>query len=247
MSDDVWKALINKNITAEKNDGSEVTGTLTSVADQTVVVIKKDGTVVSVAKTDVKSVKVAEAAQQAPPEVADRPLGSWYLQFDPLGFLQIGPSAEVGLRVASGTLIGAALRVEGLGLLYQDIATSGFENDASLLSTAVDVLFYQLFPAAGTNRWYLQGMIGYGWGWTSGTNYIGAWQGSNSHIELGVGAGYRWRYNSRFFLDVGGLAGLGIGVTDSWYQTSTPNNVNNNALNEYFLGALQVHVGWEFD
>jgi small nuclear ribonucleoprotein (snRNP)-like protein len=248
VSDDIWKALINKNITAEKNDGSEVTGKLTSVSDQTIVVIKKDGSVVSVAKADVKEVKVTEAGVQASPAVADVPLGSSYLQLDPLGFLQIGPSVEAGFRVAPLTLIGAAVRLEGLGLLYQGIATQGFQNDASLLSMAIDVMVWQLFPAAGANRWYIGGMVGYGWGSTSGTSYsYGDWKGTNSHIELGVSAGYRWRFPSRFYLDVGGLIGLGIGVTDSFYYTSSPSIVHNNDQQDYFLGALQLHVGWEFN
>ena len=77
--------------------------------------------------------------------------------------------------------------------------------------------------------------------------FLGDWQGTNSHIELGFGAGYRWRFPSRFFVDVGGLVGLGIGVSDSWYYTSNPSSMQHNALKEYFLGALQVHVGWEFN
>jgi small nuclear ribonucleoprotein (snRNP)-like protein len=109
VSDDVWKALINQNVIIEKNDGSEVAGKLASVADQVVVVIKADGKVVSVTKKDVNNVRVSTASEttagEAPSKVADVPLRLMYFQFDPLGFLQIGPSAELGYRVTPSTLV----------------------------------------------------------------------------------------------------------------------------------------------
>ena len=254
VSDDVWKALINHNVTIQKSDATEVTGWLTSVAEQVVVVIETDGNVVSVDKEDVQSVRVnagsetsAGETNQAPPKVADVPIRSMYVQFDPLGFLLIGPSIELGFRITPSTLLGLVARFEGLGLLYQDIATQGFQSNASLFSMAIEGMIYQLLPGGGRNRWYFQGMFGYAWGSTSGVNYYnGDYQGTNSHLEIAGGAGYRWRFISGFFLDVGALGGAGVGLTDSYYYTSTPSTIIKNTPKVYFVGALQLHFGWEF-
>ena len=150
-------------------------------------------------------------------------------------------------RAGQEDLVGVALRFEGLGLLYQDIATSGFQNNASLLSMGIEAMIYQLFPVGNRNRWYLQGMVGYGWGSTSGTNYYyGNWQGTNSHLEVAAGGGFRWRFSSGFFVDVGAVGGIGIGQTDSWYYTSSPATIYQNVLKDEIIGALQLHFGWEF-
>jgi small nuclear ribonucleoprotein (snRNP)-like protein len=250
VSDDVWKALINQKVIIEKNDGSEVAGKLTSVADLVVVVIKADGNVVSVTKKDVSSVRVNTASETtagaAPSQVADVPLRQMYFQFDPLGFLQIGPSAEIGYRVTPSTLVGLAVRFEGLGLLYQDIATSGFQWNASLTNMAVEGMVYQLFSAFGINRWYLQGMFGIAWGSTNGVDFGGNWQGNEYHLEIAVGGGYRWRFISGFFVDLGALAGVGPQLSNTKYYTSNPSTIINNGLNVYIVGMLQVHLGWEF-
>ena len=249
VSDDVWKALISQNVIIEKNDGSEVAGKLTSVADLVVVVIKADGHVVSVTKKDVSSVRVntaSETTEAAPSQVADVPLRQMYFQFDPLGFLQIGPSAEIGYRVTPSTLVSLAVRFEGLGLLYQDIATSGFQWNASLTNMAVEGMVYQLFSAFGMNRWYLQGMFGIAWGSTNGVDFGGNWQGNEYHLEIAVGGGYRWRFISGFFVDLGALAGVGPQLSNTKYYTSNPSTIINNGLNVYIVGMLQVHLGWEF-
>lgn len=248
VANDVWTALLNQNVIIVKNDGSEVAGKLTSVTDKTVVVIKPDGTVVSVTKTDAGSVRVATAGgattSPAQTNVADVPLRPMYFQFDPLGFLQLGASAEFGFRVAPSTLVGLAVRFEGLGLLYQ-VINNGFENSVSPLSMAVEAVGYQLFNATGMNRWYLQGVVGYGWGTQSGTGSSGDWQERNSHLEFAVGGGYRWRFSSGFHLDAGGVAGVAPNLTDSWYYTSAPSVVYENPLRITFFGMLQLHVGWE--
>ena len=235
VSDDVWKALINQNVVIEKSDGTEVTGKLANVAEQVVVAIKTDGKVVSIAKTDVQSVRVNTASEsngEPGQTVADVPLSPMYFECDPFGFLGLGPEVEFGFRVTPSTLLGMAVRFEGLGLLYQGIVTNGFQERASLLSMGVEGMAYELLPARGMNRWYVQGLWGYGWGSRSGLN--GGWQNNNSHLEVAAGGGYRWRFSSSFFLDLGGLAGAAIELTDS----SAPPVI--------YLGALQIHLGWEF-
>lgn len=173
---------------------------------------------------------------------ADIPIRSIYVQCDPLGFLQVGPSLELGFRVTPSTLLALSVRFEGLGLLYQAIAPN-----SSLLSMAIEGMIYQLFPGGGKNRWYLQGMFGYGWASTSNPNSeFGNWQGTNSHLEIAAGGGYRWRFISGFFIDVGALVGMSIGLTDSGYYTSDPSTIIQNTPANYVIGALQLHLGWEF-
>jgi small nuclear ribonucleoprotein (snRNP)-like protein len=62
ISNVVWNALIDQNVTVEKNDGSEVTGILDSVTDREVVVVKAGGKAVSVAKADLLNVRFSMAS-----------------------------------------------------------------------------------------------------------------------------------------------------------------------------------------
>jgi small nuclear ribonucleoprotein (snRNP)-like protein len=251
VSDAAWKAVVNQKVIIEKNDGSEVIGRLASVDEQVAVVIKADGKVVSVVKKDVQSIRVdtaAEAAAQqqqqpssAAASVPDVPLKPMYFLFDPLGFLQAGPVLEFGFRVAPETLLGAAVRLEGLGLLIRALNA----NTVSPLGMGVEVTFYQLLPGGGMNRWYLQALGGFGWGSTSGGSGAFAWQGNNTHLEIAVGGGYRWRFASRFFLDAGVVAGAAVGLTDTWYYLNSPSSINTNVPDTTFFGALQLHIGWE--
>jgi small nuclear ribonucleoprotein (snRNP)-like protein len=59
ISNDVWKALVDKSVTLERSDGSEVPGKLDSVTDKAVVVVKPGGKSVSVAKVDILNVRIS--------------------------------------------------------------------------------------------------------------------------------------------------------------------------------------------
>jgi small nuclear ribonucleoprotein (snRNP)-like protein len=232
VEDPVWKAVLNRDVTIEMNDGSTVSGQLTNIDDQVVVLIAASGKVVSVEKSAVREVRVdtaAHAAKQA--EAADVPVTQAYLLVDPLGFLQIGPAVEVGMWIGPSTLIGVAWRFEGLGLLTQALGSSS-TSTLDPLSMGFQGMLYQLLPGSGPNRWYIQGLVGYGWGATSGDEgTIYAWRVEWSHLELAVGVGYRWRFPSRFFLDLGAVGGAGIGMTSVSLTTA--------------LAMLQLHLGWD--
>ena len=62
ISDDVWKALVDKSVTLEKSDGSEVPGKVDSVTDKAVVIVKPGGKSVSVAKVDLLNVRISMAS-----------------------------------------------------------------------------------------------------------------------------------------------------------------------------------------
>ena len=249
VSDSVWKALLNRDVIIEKSDGSEVTGKLTSFDDLSVVVIKADGKVVSVQKKGVSSVRVNTAGEAPAQETktgqavaADAPLKSAYFLADPLGFLQAGPTIELGFRVAPNTLFGIAGRFEGLGVLAQVLGS--FE--LSPTTVAVEAMLYQLFPTIGRDRWYVMAAVGYTFGASAGD--VGTsfeWKSNWSNVEVGAGGGYRWRFPGDFFLDVGALAGAAIGLGGKWYYLSSPSTTYTSSALTTIIGMLQLHLGWE--
>jgi small nuclear ribonucleoprotein (snRNP)-like protein len=252
VSNTVLSGLVEKQVAIVQTGGAEVTGTLSSYDDQSVVLIQADGTIVTVARDEIASVRVIQGAtakapepQAEAPQEGDRPVAFLNLLLDPLGFLQMGPVAEVEFRILPSTLLAATVRFEGLGLVYQAVASEGFENTVSPTSIAIGVTVYQLIPARGANRIYIAGFVGYGWGSSEGGSGSYAWSSTWGQIEVGGGGGYRWRFPSGFFLDVGAVAGVGYNPGTKWSYDDAPHTYFTNDPMATFIGMLQLHVGWE--
>lgn len=62
--------LIEKEVVVSRNDGSEIPGTLLGVTDQSLTVVKADGRIVSIRRTDVESVSLATTQSAAAPAPA---------------------------------------------------------------------------------------------------------------------------------------------------------------------------------
>ncbi len=247
VSDTVLSGLVNRVVEIEKSGGFVWEGTLSSYDDKEVVLIQADGSLVSVDRAEIVSVRVVQATPEkaAAPTAKDRPVSAFALLFDPLGFLQMGPVVELEIRVLPSTLFALTARVEGMGLVYQAIASEGFANTVSPMSMAAGLTLYQLFPGGGMNRVYVVGFAGYGWGSSTGGSGSYAWTSNWGQIEAGGGAGYRWRFESGFFLDLGAVAGLGSNPGTKWYYDDDPTTKFTNAAMVTFIGMLQLHIGWE--
>jgi small nuclear ribonucleoprotein (snRNP)-like protein len=98
ISIDVWKALINQNVAIEKNDGSEVAGSLSKVTDKAIVVIKENGRVVSVSLAEVQNLQVIVAPDTSAEEVS---INAWGALVNLIVTIEKNDGSEVTGRLAS--------------------------------------------------------------------------------------------------------------------------------------------------
>ena len=57
--------------------------------------------------------------------------------------------------------------------------------------------------------------------------------------------GYRWRYPSGFFLNLGIFAGVVPTIKDTWYYISDPGTKIENVHETLFIGMLELSLGWD--
>jgi hypothetical protein len=94
-------------------------------------------------------------------------------------------------------------------------------------------------------------MFEYGWGSTKGD--IGEaweWKGTHSYWDVLVNAGYRWRFQSKFFLNVGLMTGVMNQINSEWEYTK-PTYYKYGIKYEdpsltLFLIMAELSFGWEF-
>ncbi len=248
VPDAVWSALQDREVVIVKLDGSEVDGTLIGVAETEVTVMKSDGRIVVVEKTDVEEVRgrtdTPPAAREAAPareERPDLPLGANYFLFDPLGFLQLGPVIEYGFLVGEDLYIAPRFRFVGLGLLTQVLG----DFEVMPYSFGIGISGTRMIPAAGANKVYAGGVMEFVLGWSKGEDYWDEWEGNWGMLIFGTNVGYQWRNENRFGVRLGGLLGLGIQLWDSWWYVDDPDVVFDEDTGIYFYFGLQLALSWE--
>jgi small nuclear ribonucleoprotein (snRNP)-like protein len=249
VSDSVWNALIDREVIVEKLDGSEVRGTLIGVGDLDVNVMKDDGKIVSVERSDVEEVRgVTSKPEKSSLSVqGDIPPGSTYFLFNPLGLLQTGPIFEYGFLVSPELYIAPRIRVLGMGLLTQVLAGAADDDWLKIYSFSAGVgIFGQNSPDGGPNRVYYGGTLELGIAFEYGdvgTSY--EWEGSTNMLITGASFGYKWRNPTRFFVNLGIFAGVGFTLSSDWYYVDDPGTVYQGKEPTYFVGGLELAVGWE--
>lgn len=176
-----------------------------------------------------------------------QPMGQSAFLFHPLGFLQFGPILEVEYRIESDLYITSHVRFSALGFLYYALASEGFENEVSPGSMALGIGVKKYMDNPNSpNRLYFAGFAEYGWGATRGD--IGTqweWEGKNAQIILASNIGYRFRYPSKFFINLGGMAGVAPGIRDDWWYIDSPGDVYEGSNEINFFGMLELSFGWE--
>jgi hypothetical protein len=145
-------------------------------------------------------------------------LGRFEFEFNPVGFFQFGPMVDLGVRVGPVTYIDAHFRYPYLGVVYQVIETNVFKDTPLLNCGAVGVRINNVIRLRGSlNAWYFGAVGEYNWGGTevskSGTSwllpvgnitYTRKWQG----FVIALRAGFRWRWASGFYMNLGLIAGI---------------------------------------
>jgi hypothetical protein len=249
VSDTVLRGLVNRAVLISERPGDTVSCTLLSFDDRELVGSDGDGNLIALPREEVESIRlsVSPAAQlPAAASVAERPLSPSYFFFDPLGLLQVGPSFEIGIRIAQSATLGAVLRLEGAGLLYRRlVAGESSTAQVSFGSMSFGLDSYQLFGGSGMNRWYLMEGLAISSGSLSDADRKGDFTRHWTLFEAMSGFGHRWRSLGGFFVDVGALAGFAQPLRAYWSYDSSPSVKTNSDVGGQFVGMAQLHFGWE--
>lgn len=175
-------------------------------------------------------------------------MGNFGILINPAGFLQFGPILQGEIKLGPNTIIGPHVRFIGLGLLYHLIVEY---DEASLSGMGIGVAFKQFFGrSASQNQFYFGASAEYGWG--SGKNLDSGWdwrlqrtvdtEFEHAYIGLSGNFGYRWRFGSGLFMNLGAMIGIGIEVEDKQtypYETEYEHEL-------YPLGMVEFAFGWSF-
>jgi len=145
--------------------------------------------------------------------VEPRPMGRYAFEVNLLGFLQFGPFARFEFQVGDELFVAPHLRVGYAGLLPWVV----FGNP----DVGVGVSVLKFFPPGfRDNRIYAGGFA-----------EVSLNMENNVIVTGGANAGYRFRFPSGAYWNVGGFAGL---FFDTWYETV------------YFFGMVELAWGREF-
>jgi len=175
-------------------------------------------------------------------------MGSGELVFHPLGFFQFGPMVDIGPRIGKSTFLDAHIRWSYAGLLYQAIETEGFENEANPNGFGVGIkITHLLIPAGSTSGMYVGGLFEYTWGgskYTDDDYSAYSWERKWKGYDIMFNIGYRWRFPSGFFMQLGGFAGF-----HNQYKaeiTYGNNRTKSNPDGVMLIAMLEFSIGTEF-
>ncbi len=174
--------------------------------------------------------------------------GSGEVVFNPLGFFQFGPMVDIGPRVGNSSFIDFHFRWAYAGLLYQVIESDGFENDVDTNSYGVGIRFTHLLLKPGSPHCiYIGGAFEitrggseYSYSDYSSENFTREWKGRTLVFNMG----YRWRFPSGFFMQLGGYAGF----HDQYEAEITYENgySKKNPEKTRVIAMLEFSIGTEF-
>ena len=246
VDEGVWDAMKNKQVRLVKRDGSEVNGKLISHNNVRVNIIKQDGRVVAVAKMDVENVYLLGRGTVTR-TIETTEFGPSYFAVNPLGLLQFGPMVEYAFKINKRAYASLNLRLSGIGLLYQAIITNGFEDYLAPWSFALGIKSTGLLPSqTSNNALYFGGYFELGFNWDAGdlgTSY--EWESRFGTLAAASNIGYRWRFPSGFFINLGLFAGVAFEIWDTWWYVYAPGYEYEGTKEIVFFGFLEFSMGWE--
>jgi hypothetical protein len=158
------------------------------------------------------------------------------LLINPLGILQFGPILQMEFRTGSGFVLGPSVRFAGFGLLTH-IVNDYDETDLS--SMAFGFSFKGLIgPSHKPHKFYVGALTEYGWGSGRDDDY---WESeyTNKYITIFANLGYRWRFRSGMFLNLGAFLGVVYVFEDKSDYVDYGSQV-------IPLPMLELSFGWEF-
>jgi hypothetical protein len=236
-------------------NGSKVRGTIMEVVPSESLKIKTSDGKILVFKAE-EVLKIVKEPQANTMNISEKQsfeskkydLGNVGLLFNPIGVIQFGPILEVEFKVGPSTVIGPHARFLGMGILYHAVADY---DEASLSDFGVGIHFKQFFgSSSGPHRFFIGAIAEYGWG--NGTDFDDEWNSTLgeyedseyelTYIGIATNLGYRWRFQSGFFLSLGGIIGFSRELED---KRTSPSTVEYE-LDTHPYGMAELSLGIEF-
>ncbi len=178
-------------------------------------------------------------------------MGRFMFYIDPLGGLFFGP--HVGFEIGAGpnSFIDVHYRHSAFGLIYDLVATEGFNWDMKMGSGAAGAGFKQYLAFHNlSHRLYLGASFDFGW---SGVRNIDEdypneeWETIANLLFVAGHAGWLWRFDGPFNLGLGLLFGVAIEVkNEKEFAKDYPYEKEQPDKKVYPGGGLQVLLNFEF-
>lgn len=247
-----------KDVLYLKN-GSIIKGTITEMDPSSGLKIKtSDGSLFVFSMDEVEKMEKETVEETAPEKEVAKPLetssaqptyhsknyelGKVHLGFQPAGFLQFGPVIELHFRIGENFLLGPQVRFTSLGLAYH--AVTDFE--ATMVGISAGASFKHFPIKNQENKFYYGFGIEWEYGETEGND--GDWYGNHGGLVFSANAGYRFRFGSGFYINLGAYAGVYQNVWDVWYyyDDDTEHISEEDDGAAHFYGYLEFGIGIEF-
>jgi hypothetical protein len=178
-----------------------------------------------------------------PPAAAAEPEPAVTLLFQPLGFLQYGPAAEVEFRLTPALYLSAHVRANGLGLLTHLLTTDGTEFWGVAAGAG---LRYLLYPDASPHAWFVGGLVEAGVnGYYGDVGLVTAYHGAAVFMVVAANGGFRWRFGS-FLLEAGAYAGISPTLFSQYSYDSYPDITYVGGLPFTFFWTVELSLGVAF-
>ncbi len=222
VSDSVLKIVIDKQVELILNSGESYIGVVKEYDDANVVFLKDDGLILTFRRNTIEGIRVIDEKKEGR---TDTSVFSIYL--DALGFLQMGPVIGTDFNIGKENLLGIQFRLTGVGLLYTLIQPTAY-----WYSMGPAITYTKLFPfKKNNNRFYLCGLVG--------TNLAFDQRFFALNLIIAVRSGYRWRFDSKLFLNLG----LWVGIAPNLYHKVYYFSVG--TFPTWIFGGLEFSIGFE--
>ncbi|MCD6579938.1 hypothetical protein J7L48_10735 [bacterium] len=242
VSNNTLNTLANKNVKVQLSDGSIYRGVLIGYDNVNLILSTKVTGVISIKKE-----AVIEILLDTPNHFQITPMGKSYASFNLLGFLQFGPIFSFDLKLSNNIYGGLHFRWAGIGLLYQLAASNGFEDSPSIFCSAYGFQLKYFSSGKNSNHKLYFGIFSdFTLGWSAGdlgTSY--EWKSNFGGLAIAGNFGRRWRYSSKFFLDVGLIFGFYLEFWDNWNYLDEPYIIRHGGNGTVIFAMLELAFGWE--
>lgn len=224
-----------------------------------------DGPTVTILKTDVFMIKYQNGTKEVINNTNTSSLGNenntakkfidlkpnrvgFYI--NPLGFIQFGPMIGTEITSNSRLIIDGHLRFSSLGALMYVVNADNSDGNPYKISGLGVGGGLKYFMPSRIGGFYFGGIFEYGWQ----TNYYAEdkpwiWQNEIKYIVAMASIGYKFRFNSGFYINTGALLGAESTFKSQWYYTKNYNNDSSIHIDDTSIGAdgmLEVSFGFEF-
>ena len=192
----------------------------------------------------------ANAADSTSGDIGDYELARFGFSIQPLGMLQFGPIIGADIRLGANVLLGAHLRYAALGLWHglTQRPKEGADYELHANSMAVGVGGRYLLPLGySRHRPYAGGIVEVAWSGMSGDpNAYWEWVKRTVTVVTAASGGYRLRFGSGFFLELGGITGLELKVYEKQqYTNQTLGERPETQRSVRYVGQIVLALGWE--